>query len=332
MRLFWGCYDFFWFSLSCAVNWVKIGLLKTVPTVSFAITLTHFHAKVKMDKSDMFGTLETTRKLDRVNFCKDFWDCYEGQGKNWPIAVEHVPSNDPRINCGTHFGSSSLLVSEVANDHFSPHVANDHLSRPMWRTIICHPMWRTIISRPMSGHPRRSWNSGFDFHAVDSAFHLLDSGFLSVVLVEFRIPIVSDAGFRISLSWITNFKAQDSGFHQQKFPVFQNPVTPYMLWWIQGRGRGTRAPPLSFRPNGGPKGSKKFFLSPPPFSQGLDDRDPLLSEVLDPPLLWGDISKSSVWSYLIHRKPTEPLFTFSLSTRVMFVNMLIFVISVSTLN
>ena len=264
MRLFWGCYDFFWFSLSCAVNWVKIGLLKTVPTVSFAITLTHFHAKVKMDKSDMFGTLETTRKLDRVNFCKDFWDCYEGQGKNWPIAVEHVPSNDPRINCGTHFGSSSLLVSEVANDHFSPHVANDHLSRPMWRTIICHPMWRTIISRPMSGHPRRSWNSGFDFHAVDSAFHLLDSGFLSVVLVEFRIPIVSDAGFRISLSWITNSKAQDSGFHQQKFPVFQNPVTPYMLWWIQGRGRGTRAPPLSFRPNGGPKGSKKFFLSPPP--------------------------------------------------------------------
>ena len=128
MRLFWGCYDFFWFSRSCVVNWVKIGLPKTVPRVSFGITLTHFHAKVKMDKNDIFATLETPRKLDRVNFCKDFWDFYEGQGKNWPIAVEHVPSNDPRINCGTHFGSSSLLVSEVANDHISTHVANDHLS------------------------------------------------------------------------------------------------------------------------------------------------------------------------------------------------------------
>ena len=50
MRLFWGCYDLFWFSLSCAVNWVKIGLPKTVPTVSFGITLTHFHAKVKWIK------------------------------------------------------------------------------------------------------------------------------------------------------------------------------------------------------------------------------------------------------------------------------------------
>ena len=46
----------FWFSLSCAVNWVKIGLPKTVPTVSFGITLTHFHVKVKMDKNDIFAT------------------------------------------------------------------------------------------------------------------------------------------------------------------------------------------------------------------------------------------------------------------------------------
>ena len=42
--------------------------------------------------------------------------------------------------------------------------------------------WQTTISRPMQGHPRRSWNSG--------------SGFLSVVF-EFRIPIASEAGFRI---------------------------------------------------------------------------------------------------------------------------------------
>ena len=40
--------------------------------------------------------------MGRVNFRKDVWDCY------W-----RVPSYDPRINCGTHFGSCSLLVSKV---------------------------------------------------------------------------------------------------------------------------------------------------------------------------------------------------------------------------
>ena len=37
------------------------------------------------------------------------------KGKHWPIADWHVPSNDPRINWGTHFASSSFLASEVAN-------------------------------------------------------------------------------------------------------------------------------------------------------------------------------------------------------------------------
>ena len=35
--------------------------------------------------------------------------------KNCPIAERRVPSNDTRNNCGKHFGSSSLLVSKVAN-------------------------------------------------------------------------------------------------------------------------------------------------------------------------------------------------------------------------
>ena len=45
--------------------------------------------------------IETRGKLGRVNVRKDFWDCYWGQGKNWPIAHRHVPS---------------YLVSKVANE------------------------------------------------------------------------------------------------------------------------------------------------------------------------------------------------------------------------
>ena len=50
----------------------------------------------------VFVTLKTRGKMGRVNFRKDVWDCY------W-----RVPSYDPRNNCGTHFGSCSLLVSKV---------------------------------------------------------------------------------------------------------------------------------------------------------------------------------------------------------------------------
>ena len=63
--------------------------------------------------AEIFATSET-RRLGQVNFRKDFWDGYWGQRKNWPIADCHVPGNDPRNNCGTHFGSSSLLVTKVA--------------------------------------------------------------------------------------------------------------------------------------------------------------------------------------------------------------------------
>ena len=47
----------------------------------------------------LFATLKTRGELGRVNFRKDFWDCY------W-----RVPSSHRRNNCRTHVGSSSLLV------------------------------------------------------------------------------------------------------------------------------------------------------------------------------------------------------------------------------
>ena len=64
--------------------------------------------------SPSFAILEKRGKLGRVNFRKEFWDYFQ----NWPIADRRVPSNAARNNCGTHFGSSSLLVSKVANRLF----------------------------------------------------------------------------------------------------------------------------------------------------------------------------------------------------------------------
>ena len=39
---------------------------------------------------------------------------------SWPAEDRHVPSNDPSNNCGTHFGSSPLLVSPVADKLYPP--------------------------------------------------------------------------------------------------------------------------------------------------------------------------------------------------------------------
>ena len=57
------------------------------------------------------------------------------------------------------------------------------------------------------------------FLAVDSGFQVFNSsvGFR----LGFRIPIVSE--ILGSSNWIPDSKVQDSGFHKQQFPRFQNP-------------------------------------------------------------------------------------------------------------
>ena len=71
----------------------------------------------------VFATLKIRGKLGRVNFRKDFWDCY------W-----HVRSNNPTNNCGTHVGSSSLLVSKVP---ISSSVYTIGLGSDMKRLFCC---------------------------------------------------------------------------------------------------------------------------------------------------------------------------------------------------
>ena len=70
----------------------------------------------------VFATLKIRGKLGQLNFRKDFWDCY------W-----HVPSNNPTNNCGTHVGSSSLLVSKV----LSSSVYTIGLGSDMKRLFCC---------------------------------------------------------------------------------------------------------------------------------------------------------------------------------------------------
>ena len=49
-----------------------------------------------------------------LTFAKTSGTVTKNREKNWPIADQPVPCNDPRINRGTHFRSSSLLFPKVA--------------------------------------------------------------------------------------------------------------------------------------------------------------------------------------------------------------------------
>ena len=62
--------------------------------------------------------------LDNLTFAKTYGTVTRDRKKNWPIADWRVPSNNPRNNCGTHFSSSSLVVSKVVNER-SVHVLGE---------------------------------------------------------------------------------------------------------------------------------------------------------------------------------------------------------------
>ena len=82
--------------------------------------------------------------------------------------------------------------------------------------VFC-TFWNTCVNvSPRVMESKTLLDSGF--HTVDSGFHLLDSRSVSVEL-GFRIRIVS--GIPDSYTCIPDSKAQDSGFHKQKFPRFR---------------------------------------------------------------------------------------------------------------
>ena len=54
------------------------------------ITLAVYYTLTYKLVGQEFVTVETTRKLGRVIFRKDVWDCYWERSKNWPITDRRV--------------------------------------------------------------------------------------------------------------------------------------------------------------------------------------------------------------------------------------------------
>ena len=76
-----------------------------------------FGGSLLLELYGLFASLETRGNWVEFTFAKTSGTVTRDREKNWPIADRRVPSNYPRINCGTHFGSISLLVSKVVNGH-----------------------------------------------------------------------------------------------------------------------------------------------------------------------------------------------------------------------
>ena len=73
--------------------------------------------------------------------------------KKWPIADRHIPSNDPRNHCGTHFGSSSLLDSIVAKGKVDPSFDLVSLC-VLTETLYCKlPLLSFPTDWPLPHHP-----------------------------------------------------------------------------------------------------------------------------------------------------------------------------------
>ena len=80
-------------------------------------------------------TLEMRRKLFQVNFRKDFWDCHWRQGKNWPIAGQHISNDNPMSLCKRKLGQGSFphlkwqmgLALSILLNPLSPNIHNQIL-------------------------------------------------------------------------------------------------------------------------------------------------------------------------------------------------------------
>ena len=108
------------------------------------------------------------KETGRVNFCKDFWDCYYiGTGEKSANSADRcVISNNPRNSCGTHVGSRSILFSEKANDIDCFTISE--ISRQLNKTVNpCEDFFSYVCGGFFKKHQLGENNS------VESAFSVL---------------------------------------------------------------------------------------------------------------------------------------------------------------
>ena len=68
-----------------------------------------------------FASLETRKThWAELHLAKTSGTLTRNKEKKLAIADRHIPSNDPRNHCGTHFRSSSLLDIKVAKGKVDP--------------------------------------------------------------------------------------------------------------------------------------------------------------------------------------------------------------------
>ena len=86
-----------------------------------------------------------------LTFAKTSGTVTRDRERKRPIADWHVPSNDPTNNCGTHFGSSPLLASRMANENYNRR--KNFKSRPFFSV-------HANADRKVEHSFANSWDSG----------------------------------------------------------------------------------------------------------------------------------------------------------------------------
>ena len=78
--------------------------------------------------SKPFATLETRKKLGQVNFRKDFWDCYQGNGEICPMESLSNDDGDGYENVTYKVNSRCFELYRAYSISFS----SSHLAHFFW--------------------------------------------------------------------------------------------------------------------------------------------------------------------------------------------------------
>ena len=175
----------------------------------------------------LYGRSAFVRYVITKFSCSHTWPIYLSNGAppralrarelrwNGPIADRRVPNNDPRMNCGTHFVSSPLLVSEVANS--MPNVRSilteltiscEKKNNECILSISCTIYWKNMITTTI--------------------YCFIKHSFVFVLMRQQAIPLANENWTSIN---INNYKRvqRKRQYHQISLPKEADPM---LLWHV----------------------------------------------------------------------------------------------------